>query len=109
MDREPTLSRTETAGPNEPVIVDASAVPPVVARCVVEVRSDGTVSMARGVFEVEDERVVIEGIGRTPRELLAMLARGTFAHARMRISDARHKLEQRLPPLLLAKRIARQA
>lgn len=108
-EREPSLSRMETDGPDEPVIVDGSAVPPVVARCVVEVRSDGSLSMARGVFEVEDERVVIEGIGRTPRELLAMLARGTFAHARMRLENAREKLEQKLPPMLLAKRIARPA
>lgn len=63
-----------------------SAEPPIVARCVVEVRSDGSLSIARGVLEVEDERVVLEGRGRTPRELVAMLARGAFTTARERLS-----------------------
>lgn len=86
-------------------LADAVEEPPVVARCVVEVRSDGSLSIARGVFEVEDERVVIEGVGRSPRELLGMLARGTFAHARQKLQDAK----QNFTPLMLAKRIARQA
>lgn len=90
-------------------VVDSSAVPPVVARCVVEVRSDGSLSMARGVFELEDERVVLEGIGRTPRELVSMLARGAFAHARMRIDDAVQRVEHKLPVHLLLKKIARPA
>lgn len=104
-EREPSLSRAQA---DEPV-VDESAVPPVVARCVVEVRSDGSLSMARGVFELENERVVLEGIGRTPRELVSMLARGAFAHARMRIEDAAQRVEHRLPPLMMLKRIARPA
>ncbi len=102
-ERERALSREETAES----LTDVAAEPPIVARCVVEVRSDGSLSIARGVFEHQDERVVIEGIGRTPRELLSMLARGAFAHARMRLEGARKDLELKLPPL--AKRLARQA
>ena len=83
--------------------------PPVVAWCVVEVRSDGSLSMARGVLEVENERVVLEGIGRTPRELVSMLARGAFAHARMRLDDAVQRVEHRLAPLPLLRRIGRPA
>ena len=102
-DREPRLSRTVT----DESLADVAPEPPIVARCVVEVRSDGSLSIARGVFEHQDERVVIEGVGRTPRELLSMLARGAFAHARTRLADARQNLELRLPPLALARRIAR--
>lgn len=67
--------------------------PPIVARCVVEVRSDGSLSIARGVFELDNEQVLLEGIGRSPRELLAMLARGAFTQARTKLRDViEHKL-----------------
>ena len=78
---------------SEQPLAEVVAEPPVVARCVVEVRSDGSLSIARGVFELENERVTLEGIGRSPRELLAMLARGAFAQARTKLKDViEHKL-----------------
>jgi len=74
-------------------LVEPGAEPPIVARCVVEVRSDGSLSIARGVFELEDERVVLEGVGRSPSELLSMLARGAFTHARTKLKSViEHKL-----------------
>jgi hypothetical protein len=74
-------------------LADAGAEPPIVARCVVEVRSDGSLSIARGVFELENEQVMLEGVGRSPSELLSMLARGAFAHARTKLKNViEHKL-----------------
>ena len=70
--------------------------PPVVARCVVEVRSDGTLSIARGVFELDNERVSLEGRGSTPQELLSMLARGALTQARERIQSTIRGLEEKL-------------
>jgi hypothetical protein len=45
--------------------------PPVVARMVIEIRSDGTRTIARGAVEdrVNDHTVAIEADGRTPWEL----------------------------------------
>jgi hypothetical protein len=74
-------------------LVEPGDEPPIVARCVVEVRSDGSLSIARGVFELENQQVALEGVGRSPSELLSMLARGAFAQARVRLRDViEHKL-----------------
>jgi hypothetical protein len=51
---------------------------PVVARVVIEVRSDGSQTIARGALEAtgaEQERVAIEARGTTPALLAASLAR----------------------------------
>ena len=76
--------------------IELEAEPPVVARCVVEVRSDGSLSIARGVFETKDTCVVLEGKGNTPQELLAMLARGAFTEARVRLQDGLRRVERKL-------------
>jgi len=76
--------------------VQASDEPPVVARCVVEVRSDGSLSIARGIFELEGERVMLEGKGRTPQELVSAIAKGALSQARERISDGLRDLEHKL-------------
>jgi hypothetical protein len=51
--------------------------PPVVARLVVEIRSDGTRTIARGAIEdlQRGERVAIEARGDTPIQLALQLAR----------------------------------
>ena len=51
--------------------------PPVVARLVVEIRSDGTRTIARGAMEdaITGEKVVIEARGSTPLRLALGLAR----------------------------------
>lgn len=54
--------------------------PPVVARMVIEVRSDGTRTIARGALEdaTTGERVAIEAKGSTPLALAASLAKAMF-------------------------------
>lgn len=51
--------------------------PPVVARMIVEIRSDGTRTIARGAMEDvhSGERVALEAHGTTPVALAASLAR----------------------------------
>lgn len=50
---------------------DAGDLPPVVARMVIEIRSDGSRTIARGAVEdrVNDQTVAIEADGRSPWEL----------------------------------------
>jgi hypothetical protein len=50
--------------------------PPVVARMIIEIRSDGARTIARGALEdiVSNERVKIEASGGTPIQLAASLA-----------------------------------
>ncbi len=55
--------------------------PPVVARLMVEIRSDGSRTIARGAIEdmASGERVAVEARGTTPAQLAASLARTIFA------------------------------
>jgi hypothetical protein len=55
--------------------------PPVVARMVVEIRSDGTRTIARGAIEdvVSGEKVAVEARGTTPMALAASLAKTMFS------------------------------
>ena len=62
---------------NEPGNVPVShEEPPVVARMIVEIRSDGTRTVARGALEdiISGERVKIEASGGSPMQLAASLA-----------------------------------
>lgn len=54
---------------------------PVVARIIVEVRSDGLRTVARGAMEdaASQTRVAIEASGATPLELATALAKSIFA------------------------------
>jgi hypothetical protein len=56
---------------------ELSSEPPVVARLVVEIRSDGSRTIARGAIEdvQRGERVAIEARGDTPIQLAIALAR----------------------------------
>ncbi len=73
-------------------LVDADE-PPVVARLVVEIRSDGTRTVARGALEdhISGERVGVEAKAGSPLELASALARMIFSSPRMarRAIDAR--------------------
>ncbi|HWO07837.1 MAG TPA: hypothetical protein VNN80_00115 [Polyangiaceae bacterium] len=63
--------------PSEPGQVPAAYdEPPVVARMIVEIRSDGTRTVARGALEdiMSGERVKIEASGGSPIQLAASLA-----------------------------------
>lgn len=55
--------------------------PPVVARMIVEIRSDGSRTVARGALEdtASGERVAIEARGSTPAALAMSLARSMFS------------------------------
>lgn len=66
-------------GPTAPVAPGEE--PPVVARLMVEIRSDGSRTIARGAVEdiASGERVAVEAHGTTPTQLAASLARTVFA------------------------------
>jgi hypothetical protein len=55
--------------------------PPVVARLMVEIRSDGSQTIARGAIEdmASGERVAVEARGTSPAQLAASLAKTIFA------------------------------
>ncbi len=55
--------------------------PPVVARMIVEIRSDGTRTIARGALEeaTTGERVAIEAHGSTPLALASSLAKSMLS------------------------------
>ena len=64
------LARTET-GP----LADPRPEPPVVARLMIEIRSDGSRTIARGALEdlVNDKNVALKAEGKTPAELARSL------------------------------------
>ena len=53
----------------------ATAEPPVVARLLIEIRSDGSRTIARGMAEdvAQGERVQVQAEGRTPLQLVLSL------------------------------------
>jgi hypothetical protein len=55
--------------------------PPVVARLIVEIRSDGSRTVARGALDdvLGGERVAVEARGTTPAALAASLIRSMFS------------------------------
>ena len=76
--------------PKPPVKAPQSALqpldePPVVARLVVEIRSDGTRTIARGAMEDVDggHKVAVEARGSSPIELALSLARTIFTAPKM--------------------------
>jgi hypothetical protein len=66
-------------GPRIPAVPGEE--PPVVARLMVEIRSDGSQTIARGAIEemTSGEKVAIEARGTTPAQLAASLAKTIFA------------------------------
>jgi hypothetical protein len=60
--------------------IEAKREPPVVARLVVEIRSDGSHTVARGAAEdaVTGERVTVEAAGATPLGLVLSLLKSAF-------------------------------
>lgn len=67
------VSRETTDGPRE----TSGGDPPVVATLVVEIRSDGSRTIARGALkdELSGERVALEARGQTPMQLATQLAK----------------------------------
>ena len=72
IDTTRALTTTNSGPPRAP-----SEEPPVVARLVVEVRSDGSHTIARGAIEdvASGERVALQAEGTTPAQLAASLAK----------------------------------
>jgi hypothetical protein len=69
------LRKARPAGP-----LEAKREPPVVARLVVEIRSDGSHTVARGAAEdaVTGERVTVEASGATPLALILSLLKSAL-------------------------------
>jgi hypothetical protein len=67
--------RKQASGP-----IEAKREPPVVARLVVEIRSDGSHTIARGAAEdmVTGERIRVEAEGRTPLALALSLLKSAL-------------------------------
>lgn len=65
--------------------LDATDDPPVVARLVVEIRSDGTRTIARGAMEdrISGEQVSVEAKAGSPLELAGALARMLLSTPRL--------------------------
>jgi len=91
--RKPAISLTRSQG--APGALETADELPVVARMVIEIRSDGSRTVARGALEdsVTGERVVIEAHGSTPMALAASLT-GTLTKGLIGIpSLARHSVK----------------
>jgi hypothetical protein len=73
--------------------------PPVVARLVVEIRSDGSRTIARGAIEdtTLGERVAVKAEGATPWALALSLARAVFAAPALARTAARALLSGKRP------------
>jgi len=75
--RKPEGAREELAGREPRPLVPEGEGPPVVARLMVEIRSDGSYTVARGALEdsVSGQKVAIEASGANPLALALSLAR----------------------------------
>lgn len=81
----------------KPVQAEADSEPPVVARLVVEIRSDGSRTIARGAMEdaSSGQRVAIEARGDSPLSLALSLAKAMTQGPRLIRSAARALLPRR--------------
>ncbi len=70
----------ELRRPTGPGAVEAKREPPVVARLVVEIRSDGSHTIARGAAEDAQtgERVTVQAEGATPLALILSLLKSAL-------------------------------
>ncbi len=90
---------TQRRGPTE--LDKTGPEPPVVARLMVEIRSDGSTTIARGalVDEQSGEKVALEARGTTPLELAGQLAKTmmTLPLTAGQLARARFKAQQAQP------------
>jgi hypothetical protein len=84
----------------ESALSDERPEPPVVARLMIEIRSDGTHTIARGALEdyATDQRVAIEAHGTTPMELAASLAKSMLTLPLFASAAVRALLGSTRPP-----------
>ena len=87
-DRKPEI----VAAP--PAEVTTTDEPPVVARLIVEIRSDGTRTIARGALEdtASGQRTAVEAHGTTPLQLAFALARSIGQLPRLGARSALQRL-----------------
>jgi hypothetical protein len=81
MDPDPEDESRTLAARAKSELAERPGDPPVVARMVIEIRSDGTRTVARGAMEdaISGERVAVEARGSTPMALAASLAKTLFS------------------------------
>jgi hypothetical protein len=91
-------SKRALAAPPTDALAPQPPDPPVVARMVVEIRSDGTRTVARGALHdaASGEQVAIEARGTTPMALAASLARTMFSAPTLAKQAVRALLQRRL-------------
>jgi hypothetical protein len=94
--RSNAITLNRRSGP----LVEEGPEPPVVARLVVEIRSDGSRTIARGALEDHEsqQRVAIEAHGTTPAELAASLAKSLFTVPMLAAAAVRAVLGAPPPP-----------
>jgi hypothetical protein len=80
--------------------IETSTEPPVVARLIVEIRSDGTRTVARGAIEdvINDTRTTVEARGSSPLQLALALSKALMQLPRMAASQAVRGLLGRKKP-----------
>ena len=86
------------SGSNASSLAEQPDEPPVVARMVIEIRSDGTRTIARGALEdaMSGERVAVKAEGSTPMALAASLAKTIFSAPAIAGQAVKALIEQRL-------------
>lgn len=88
----------DTQGPGgRSPLAEVPGDPPVVARLMVEIRSDGTRTVARGALEdvAAGDKAVVEARGSTPAALAASLIRSLFSGPLLAKAVARRFLRGR--------------
>ena len=97
-EKPPASQSLVTAGPGTNSLAEEPDEPPVVARMVIEIRSDGTRTIARGALEdaLSGERVAVKAEGSTPMALAASLAKTIFTAPALAGQAVRALIEQRL-------------
>lgn len=93
-DEEPEVELAPS-GPGE--VAERPGEPPVVARMVIEIRSDGSRTIARGALEdtTAGQKIAIEAKGDSPMQLAFALARSLFKVPAIARSTARALLPGR--------------
>lgn len=76
-------------------LADKPGDPPVVARLIIEIRSDGSRTVARGALDdvLGGEKVAVEARGTTPAALAASLIRSMFSAPLLARAIARRLLK----------------
>lgn len=82
---------------SESSLPEKSEEPPVVARLMIEIRSDGSRTIARGALEdvLQGEKVAVEARGTSPASLAASLIKSLFSGPLLAKAVARRLLRGR--------------